>query len=50
VAGYLFLKGRRLHLIAELQYRWHKWRLNRTRRRFDVYSGGRADDVNRRVH
>ena len=50
VAGYLFLKGRRLHLLAELQYRWHKWRLNRTRRRFDVYSGGRADDVDRRVH
>jgi membrane associated rhomboid family serine protease len=50
VAGYLFLKGRRMHLISEMQYRWHKWRLNRTRRRFDVYSGGRADDVDRRVH
>jgi hypothetical protein len=33
-----------------------KWRINRMRRRFDVYSGGRsddvrrADDVDRRVH
>ena len=33
-----------LAVVPELQYRWHKWRLNRTRRRFDVYSGGRADD------
>ena len=37
-------------LIPEIKYRYLKWRINRTRRRFDVYSGGRADDVNRRVH
>ena len=50
VAGYLYLKGTRINLVSELQYRWVKWRINRMRRRFDVYSGGRADDVNRRVH
>jgi len=52
VAGYLFLKGGRLHLASEIQYRFLKWRINRSRRRFDVYSGGRgrADDVDRRVH
>jgi membrane associated rhomboid family serine protease len=50
VAGYLYLKGGRLHLMSELQYRWLKWRINRARRKFDVYSGGRADDVDRRVH
>jgi membrane associated rhomboid family serine protease len=52
VIGYLYLKGGRgrLHLISEIQYRLLKWRINRSRRRFDVYSGGRADDVNRRVH
>jgi membrane associated rhomboid family serine protease len=50
IAGYIFLKGGRLHLLSEIQYRYLKWRINRSRRRFDVYHGGRADDVNRRVH
>jgi membrane associated rhomboid family serine protease len=50
VTAYLYLKGSRMHLISEIQYRWVKWRINRHRRRFDVYSGGRADDINRRVH
>ncbi len=50
VAGYLYLKGGRMHLMSELQYRYLKWRINRSRRRFDVYSGGRADDIDRRVH
>ena len=47
VAGYLFLRGKRLHLLSEIQYRFLKWRINRSRKRFDVYSGGRTD---RRVH
>jgi membrane associated rhomboid family serine protease len=47
IAGYLFLRGRRLHLLSEIQYRFLKWRINRSRKRFDVYSGGRTD---RRVH
>jgi len=50
VAGYLYLKGGRLHLLSEIKYRYLKWKINRVRRKFDVYSGGRADDVNRRVH
>ena len=50
VAGYLYLKGGRVHIVSELKYRYLKWRINRMRRRFDVYSGGRADDVDRRVH
>jgi membrane associated rhomboid family serine protease len=50
VAGYLYLKGMRLNLLSEIQYRFLKWRINRMRRRFDVYSGGRANDVDRRVH
>ena len=48
--GYLFLKGARIHPSAELKYRYLKWKMNRIRRKFDVYSGGRADDWNRRVH
>ena len=50
LVGYLYLKGNRLHLLSEIQYRFLKWRINRMRRKFDVYSGGRANDVDRRVH
>jgi membrane associated rhomboid family serine protease len=50
VAGYLYLKGGRLHLLSEVKYRYLKWRINRMRRKFDVYSGGRGHDVDRRVH
>lgn len=49
-AGYIFLKKPRLNVKAEIQYRFVKWRINRMRKKFDVYSGGRADDINRRVH
>jgi membrane associated rhomboid family serine protease len=50
VTGYLYLRGKRINLFSEIQYRYLKWRINRMRRKFDVYSGGRRDDVNRRVH
>jgi membrane associated rhomboid family serine protease len=51
LVGYLYLKkGPRVHLMSEIKYRYLKWRINRMRRRFDVYSGGRANDVDRRVH
>jgi membrane associated rhomboid family serine protease len=49
VAAYVYLKGSRMHLLSELQYRYLKWRINRMRRRFDVHQGGR-NDVDRRVH
>ena len=50
VAGYLYLKGARFNLMAELKYRYVKWKINRTRKRFDIYPGGRKDDINRRIH
>ena len=51
LAAYLYLKsGARTPLMTDLRYRYAKWRISRMRRRFDVYSGGRTDDVNRRVH
>jgi len=50
VVGYFYLKGGRIHVVSEVKYRYLKWRINRMRKKFDVYSGGRADDVNRRVH
>jgi hypothetical protein len=33
-----------------MKYRYLKWKINRLRKKFDVYSGGRTDDVDRRVH
>ena len=48
--GYLFLKSAQVHPMAELRYRYNKWKLNRVRKKFDVYSGGRADDWDHKVH
>jgi membrane associated rhomboid family serine protease len=50
LVGYVFLKGSRIHPLAELKYRYLKWKINRVRKKFDVYSGGRADDWDRHVH
>ncbi len=51
LVGYVSLKGRRgANPIDELKYRYFKWKINRVRKKFDVYSGGRADDWDRRVH
>jgi len=50
LTAYLYLKGKRINLVSEIQYRYLKWRINRMRRKFDVYSGGRRDDFDRRVH
>jgi len=50
VVGYLYLKSGRIHPVSEVKYRYLKWKINRVRRKFDVYSGGRADDWDRRVH
>jgi membrane associated rhomboid family serine protease len=52
LVGYVYLKGRRfrLHPMAEVKYRYVKWRMDRLRRKFDVHPGGRRDDWDRRVH
>ena len=50
VVGYVFLKSGRMHPLAEIKYRYLKWKINRVRKKFDVYSGGRANDYDRRVH
>lgn len=42
--GYLYLKqGNGGGLTAEIKYRYLKWKMNRLRRKFDVYSGGKSD-------
>ena len=43
-------RARRMNPLAELKYRYLKWKINRVRKKFDVYSGGRANDWDRHVH
>ena len=50
LVAYLYLKSPRINPLGELKYRYLRWKINRTRKKFDVYSGGRADDWDRRVH
>jgi len=51
VTAWFYLRGKGgTNLASEIQYRYLKWRINRMRKKFDVYSGGRRDDFNRRVH
>jgi len=57
--GYLALTSGRARPLAEIKHRYYKWRMNRARRKFDIYSGGRdarhgqprrPTDWDRRVH
>ena len=56
LVAYIYLttlrKGPRIQLNpwAEVKYRWIKWRLSNARKKFDVYTGGRNDGWNGRVH
>jgi membrane associated rhomboid family serine protease len=50
LVAYVYLKGGRVHPLAELKYRYTKWKIMRMRSKFDVYTGGRSNDWNRRVH
>jgi membrane associated rhomboid family serine protease len=50
LVGYLYLKSARMNPLLELRYQYSKWKTVRARRKFDVYSGGRPDDQNPRVH
>ena len=50
--GYVYLQSGRGGMTAEIKYRYLKWKMNRMRRKFDVYSGGRSDKSpwDRHVH
>jgi membrane associated rhomboid family serine protease len=50
LVGYLYLKGAGGDPLSDVKYRYLKWKMNRLRKKFDVYSGGRADDWDRHVH
>ena len=49
IFGYLYLRGGRGGFSAGMKYRYVKWKMNRLRRKFDVYSGGRSD-WDRKLH
>lgn len=62
-AGYLYLRHLRgttarrfgfgrLGVMADIKYRWFKWKMNRLRqkKRFDVYPGGNDRDWDQRIH
>src|SRR5215510_5641497 len=50
LVGYLYLKGARLRPLEDAKYWYLRWKMRQTRKKFGVYSGGRTDDWNRRVH
>jgi membrane associated rhomboid family serine protease len=50
LVGYLYLKGGGGGMVSEVKYRYLKWKMNRLRRKFDVYSGGRHDDWSKYTH
>lgn len=43
VAGYVMLRGRRLSPANEVRYRYLRWKMDRARKKFGVYSGGKSD-------
>lgn len=52
LVAYVYLQGGRGGLAAEIKYRYLKWKMNRLRRKFDVYAGGRGEKSHwdRHVH
>jgi membrane associated rhomboid family serine protease len=49
VAGYVMLRGPRLSPANEVRYRYLRWKMDRARKKFGVYSGGK-NDWDKRVH
>jgi membrane associated rhomboid family serine protease len=49
VAGFVILRGRRLSPANEVRYRYLRWKMDRARKKFGVYSGGKKD-WDRHVH
>lgn len=56
IAGYLYLRRLggislgRLGILADLKYRYLKWKMGRLRKRFNIHSGGQDQDWRDRIH
>lgn len=48
--GYVYLKGGRTGVLAEIKYRYLRWKMSRLRQKFTVHSTGRHHDSERRPH
>jgi membrane associated rhomboid family serine protease len=42
LVAYVYLQSGKGGLVAEIKYRYLKWKMNRLRRKFDVVSGGKT--------
>jgi membrane associated rhomboid family serine protease len=49
-AGYVLLRGHRFHPLDEARYRYLRWKMERARKKFGVYSGGKRDEWDKHVH
>ena len=49
VAGFIMLRGRQLSPANEVRYRYLRWKMDRARKKFGVYSGGK-NDWDKHVH
>jgi membrane associated rhomboid family serine protease len=49
-AGYALLRGRSFRPMEEARYRYLRWKMERARKKFGVYSGGRKDDWDKHIH
>ena len=47
VVGYVYLKGLRIRPLDEIKYRYLRWKMNRARSKFGVYSGGATTTTGR---
>ena len=43
VAGFIMLRGARISPASEVRYRYLRWKMDRARKKFGVYSGGKKD-------
>ena len=61
VTGYLYLRRfrrvsaqrfgfGRLGIMADIKYRYLKWKMSRLRKKFDVYTGGNDKDWDQKIH
>lgn len=50
VAGYALVRGPRFSPANEVKYRYLRWKMEKARKKFGVYSGGRKDDWDKHIH
>ena len=49
-AGYAILRGPRVSPANEVRYRYLRWKMDKARKKFGIYSGGKRNDWDKHVH